>query len=196
MKYQTPVMVGIEFVDEYRHVTRQRVDALRLAADRGIRSGFSIPLRQNAPPRAASITFSGSHTRREMQAIVRSHGWALHTAALLGHQRYLLHFTQEFTERNRITDKQMQLLELIGSGLQDKAIADRLGVSISAVRQRMKILMQNTMANSRTELAALAMSLGMLPDPSDRSAPGDESTRVETDQLAARVHRNGSIPSD
>ncbi len=62
-------------------------------------------------------------------------------------------------------------MELIGQGLQDKQVAFELGVSISAVRQRMNHLLDKTGRQSRAELAALAMSLGILPDPLNR--PGD-----------------------
>lgn len=181
MHYLTPVMTGIEFVDEYHHIPKKRIDVLRMAASHGLRAGFSIPLRQNAPPQAAMITFSGDHSRREMLAIIRAHGWTLNAAALMGHQRYLYHFKQEFSERNHITDKQLELLELLGLGLQDKAIAAQLGISISAVRQRMNALMQNTDARSRAELAALAMSLGVLPDPLNRPGPSEDEILIEMD---------------
>ncbi|SLN09588.1 Autoinducer binding domain protein [Roseivivax jejudonensis] len=161
----TPLVIGIDFADEYPPVPPARVALLREAAERGMRAGLSIPLRQNAPPQAALLTFSGDHGRREMRAIVKAHGWTLHAMSLIGHQRYLMHFAEEFTERNEITDKQRALLELIGLGLQDKAIAERLGVSISAVRQRMNSLCAKTGLGSRAELAALAMTLGILPDP-------------------------------
>ena len=57
MHYLTPIAVGIEFLDEYRHIPQARVDVLRRAAEKGIRAGFSIPLRTFAPPQAALMTF-------------------------------------------------------------------------------------------------------------------------------------------
>lgn len=190
LHYLTPVMVGIEFVDEYRHIPEKRVDVLRLAASHGMRAGFSIPLRQSLPPQSALITFSGDHSRREMQAIIHAHGWTLNTAALMAHQRYVALFASEFPERNKITEKQLELLELIGSGLQDKVIASRLDISVSAVRQRMSALVQNTGLSSRAELAALAMSLGVLPDPFNKPDNDAVETLVEMDNFGARVRRN------
>lgn len=190
MHYLTPVMVGLEFVDEYRHIPERRVEVLRKAAAHGMRAGFSVPLRQNAPPQSALITFSGDHSRRDMQAIIHAHGWTLNTAALMAHQRYIMLFAQEFPERNHITDKQLELLELIGAGLQDKTIAARLGISISAVRQRMNALIQNTGMTSRAELAALAMSLGVLPDPFNRPDHQEVETLVEMDNVGTRILRS------
>ncbi|SPF79840.1 helix-turn-helix transcriptional regulator [Pseudoprimorskyibacter insulae] len=180
MHYLTPLMVGLEYADEYRHLPQRRIEVLKMAADRGMRAGISFPLRQNAPPQAALLSFIGNHDKAGMQAILDQHGWTLNVAALMAHQRYVQLFNREFTERNHITDKQKELIELIGLGLQDKAIADRLGVSVSAIRQRMNALFQNTGLQSRAELAALAMSIGILPDPFHRpDAPSE--TLVEAD---------------
>ncbi|WP_417720061.1 helix-turn-helix transcriptional regulator [Salipiger sp.] len=183
----TPIAVGLEFLDEYRPIPEARIEVLREAARRGMRAGFSIPLRVHAPPQSALITFTGDHSRREMQAIIHAHGWTLTTAALMGHQRYLMHFAQEFPERNHVTGKQLELMEMIGAGLQDKQIAAELGVSVSAVRQRLNALMQNTGISSRAEMAALAMSIGVLPDPLGR--PGAEAiqTVIEMDEGGAVV---------
>lgn len=177
--FLTPIAVGLEFAEEYRHIPQARYEVLREAARRGLRAGFSIPLRLHAPPQAALITFSGDHSRREMEHIIRMHGWVLHAAALSGHQRYMAHFAAEFSERNRITDKQRELLFMIGTGMQDKVIAEQLGVTVSAVRQRMNNILKKTGLSNRAELAALAMSMGILPDPLEGNSGGNQTVRVE-----------------
>ncbi|WP_353471252.1 autoinducer binding domain-containing protein [Salipiger sp. H15] len=161
----TPIAVGIEFLDEYHPLPEGRVELLREAARHGLRAGFSIPLRQTAPPRFGQLSFAGDHGRREMLAIIHAHGWVLNVAALTGHQRFLGFYAQEFPDRQQITGKQRELLAMIGAGLKDKQIAERLGISVSAVRQRLQALCERTGKVSRAELAALAMSLGVLPDP-------------------------------
>ncbi|MBN9888577.1 helix-turn-helix transcriptional regulator [Salipiger abyssi] len=187
MDYLTPIAIGLEFVDEYKPIPEPRLEVLREAARRGLRAGYSIPLRCNAPPQSALISFSGDHSRRDMLTIINAHGWTLTTAALTAHQRYIYHFGREFAERNRITPKQLELLELLGAGLQDKQIAERLGVSISAIRQRMNALSQNTGMTSRAELAALAMSLGVLPDPLNRPGDREAQTLIEMDEGGATL---------
>nr|WP_319949475.1 LuxR C-terminal-related transcriptional regulator [uncultured Shimia sp.] len=179
MHHLTPFAVGIEFVDEYYHIPQTRYDLLREASRRGLRSGFSIPLRLHAPPQAGLITFSGDHGKRDMQRIIQAHGWTLNVAALSGHQRYLTHFFAEFSERNSITSKQKELLEMIGSGMQDKAIAKQLEITVSAVRQRMNHILRKTGLTNRAELAALAMSVGLLPDPLSHSGENREVVRVD-----------------
>ncbi|WP_204113353.1 helix-turn-helix transcriptional regulator [Shimia biformata] len=193
MHYLTPIAVGLEFVDEYRHIPEKRVHVLREAARRGIRAGFSIPLRAHAPPQAALITFSGNHSRREMQVIIRNHGWLLQTAALMGHQHFVMHFANEFPERNRLSAKQSELLKLIGNGYQDKHIAEALGVSISAVRQRMKAVMRKTGLGNRAELAALAMSIGLLPDPLRQM--GSDEVIIQKEMGMPSVRQKLSRPS-
>lgn len=191
LHYQTPIAIGLEFADEYRHIPEKRVQVLREAAARGIRAGFSIPLRVHAPPQASLITYSGDHSKRDMRAIIKAHGWTLHTAALMGHQRYTQLFSFEFTERNKITRKQMELMELIGLGHQDKVIADKLGISVSAVRQRMQALMARTDMSSRAELAALGMFVGLLPHPLNHP-DGHQDTLVEMDPLGPRLYPDKS----
>ena len=179
-------MVGLEFIEEYYHIPARRVDVLKEAAKRGMRAGFSIPLRLHAPPQSALITFTGDHSRREMVAITSAHGWTMTAAAMAAHQRYMTHFSAEFPERNKVSAKQRELLEKIGLGLQDKQIAAELGVSISAVRQRMHTLMEKTGLTGRAELAALAMSMGILPDP--LHGPGHEVPEIliEMDNVGSR----------
>lgn len=179
MNHLTPIAVGLEFIDEYHHIPEARHAVLREAARRGIRAGFSIPLRVHAPPQAAMITFSGDLSNREMRRIIQTHGWVLNLVAVMGHQRYLTHFSSEFTERNRISDKQRELLEMIGGGLQDKVIAQNLGVSVSAVRQRMNNILAKTGLSNRADLAALAMSVGLVPDPLNRAGTENYAILVE-----------------
>ncbi len=177
----TPIAVGLEFADEFHHIPQQRYEVLKEAASYGLRAGFSIPLRLNAPPQAALITFCGDHNKREMRHIIQTHGWVLNTVAMMGHQRYLAHFSAEFTERNQISDKQRELLEMIGAGLQDKVIAERLEISVSAVRQRMNNILSKTGLSNRADLAALAMSAGLVQDPLNRMNDEYGGVLVEMD---------------
>ena len=185
----TPVAVGLEFLDEYHKLPDKRVQVLRVAAEHGIKAGFAIPLRQSAPPQAAIITFSGGQSRREMRTLIKAHGWTLNCAALMAHVRYSQLFAAEFTERNQITPKQLELIELIGLGLQDKAISEQLGISISAVRHRMNALLANTGLGSRAELAALAMSAGILPHPFNRPDTPFE-TVIDMDDVGPHLCRS------
>ncbi|TCL08205.1 DNA-binding NarL/FixJ family response regulator [Shimia isoporae] len=179
MERLTPIAIGLEFIDEYMHIPEQRYKVLEEAARRGLRAGFSVPLRSHAPPQSSMITFSGDHSKREMKRIIQTHGWVLNTVAVMGFQRYMTHFSAEFIDRNRISEKQRELLEMIGGGLQDKVIAEQLGVTVSAVRQRMNNLLSKTGLNNRADLAALAMSVGLVPDPLSRGADPDPVILVE-----------------
>ncbi|MDX1780270.1 MAG: autoinducer binding domain-containing protein [Thalassovita sp.] len=179
----TPILIGLEFVDDYLHLPERRVEVLREAARRGMRAGLSVPLRVNAPPQSGIINFLGDHSRRDMLAIVKAHGWTLNVAALIAHQRYMAHFAKEFFDRNQISDKQRELLELVGRGLQDKQIAADLGISVSALRQRMHNLMIKTGCGNRAEIAALAMSAGILPEPQGRRDSEAEHIMVQMDGI-------------
>ena len=182
----TPIAVGIEFLEDSYQVPKKRKALLRVMAEHGLRAGLCIPLREVTPPEVGMITFFGDHNRRDMQTIIRAHGWTLHAAAMMGHQRYLLHFAHEFRDRNHITKKQIELVRLIGLGMKDKTIAETLCISVSAVRQRMQALLTKTGLSSRAELAVLAMRLGLLPDPF-HSSHDDVETVVEMDNAGTRT---------
>ncbi|MBA83646.1 helix-turn-helix transcriptional regulator [Thalassobius sp. S69A] len=185
MHHLTPIMMGLEFAQDYDQVAPKRLQVLEMAAARGIRAGFSIPLRIHAPPQAALISFSGDHTKEAMIDLLARHGWTLHVAAMAAHQRYMLHFSNEFFDRNEITAKQRELLKMVGQGLQDKQIAADLGISVSALRQRMHSLMVKADLGNRAEIAALAMCTGLLPDP--QFTVGSLDILVEMDDTGIRT---------
>lgn len=179
LHHLTPICIGLEFAADYPTLPPGRIAVLEAAANRGLRAGISIPLRQTAPPSAAMISFIGDHDRSGLLNILKTEAWSLTIAAFAAHQRYLQHFSEEFFTRNGVTDKQRELLEMIGAGQLDKQIAETLGITVSAVRQRLNALMQKTGASNRAELAALAMSLGVLPDPHNRPENDGDGDGVE-----------------
>ena len=180
-QHLTPLLVGLEFAEEFTHLPEQRVAVLREAARRGMRAGFSVPLRGPAPPLTGVINYMGDHARRDMLAIVRAHGWVLNVAALAAFQRYMGFYAAEFLDRTGISMKQREMLSMIGAGLQDKQIAADLGISVSALRQRMQALMAKTGCSNRAEIAALAMSTGLLPDPQRALDPNSAQVPVMID---------------
>ena len=135
IKHLTPICVGLEFISDYHPLPEARDAVLRAAAARGMRAGLSIPLRHTAPPSAGMITFVGDHDRDTLLDILQRESWSLTVGAWAAYQRHLMHFSQEFLERNKVTEKQRELLERIGAGQPDRQIADALEISISAVRQ-------------------------------------------------------------
>lgn len=179
LHHLTPICIGLEFAEDYPSLPPERMAVLEAAAARGMRAGISIPLRQTAPPSAAMISFIGNHDRAGLLEILEREAWTLTVAAWAGHQRYLQHFSEEFFERKGVTEKQRELLEMIGAGYLDKQIAKTLGITISAVRQRLNALIQKTGASNRAELAALAMSLGVLPDPHNRPENSGDGDGIE-----------------
>jgi DNA-binding CsgD family transcriptional regulator len=165
IKYLTPIIVGVEYIDVYADVSPERREIMQLAAEMGLRAGIGIPLRMNEPGQAGIITIGGDISRTEFDAILSEHGWTIHASALSAHTRYTELFKSEFVERNRLTPKQRELIELVGRGMMDKQIAHDLEISVSTVRQRLSVVQAKTGAQNRADLAALAMRIGCVPDP-------------------------------
>ncbi|KUF12061.1 helix-turn-helix transcriptional regulator [Pseudoponticoccus marisrubri] len=146
-------------------VTDRRVAADALCAEMGLEAGLVLPLPARDPGQAALILFGGRLSRPAFESLLASHGWALHAAALSGHARHGELLRRAFETRCGLTPKQRDLIRLVGEGLMDKQIAHSLDISFSAVRQRLACVQQKTGAQTRSELAALAMRLGLVGDP-------------------------------
>ncbi|MEL7116096.1 MAG: LuxR C-terminal-related transcriptional regulator [Pseudomonadota bacterium] len=161
----TPVVIGIVYSDDCPDLSDKRRHLWDRSKDFGQTAGFTVPLRMTEPGQAAHIMYGGLHSKEGFDAVLKEHGWAMHALALSAHVRHLELFKSEFLQRNKLTDKQKELLRLVGQGMLDKQIAHELGISFSAVRQRLAIVQQKTGTANRAELAALAMRVGLVADP-------------------------------
>lgn len=160
-----PIRVGLEYMEDFQDDAPGRALMQKRAAEFGLTAGIAIPLRMEEPGQAAHIVFGGEMSRDIFEDLIVQHGWTLHAGALSAHTRYTELFKTEFCDRNQLTEKQQEFLKLVGQGLLDKQIAFELGISFSTVRQRISIIQNKTGTANRAELAALAMRIGLVPDP-------------------------------
>jgi len=196
VKYLTPMTVGYSYVDDIEGITPERKELLRrTAAAFHCDAGLAIPLRMNEPGQAAHLLVAGPYNRDEFDAILKEHGWAIHAAALSAHTRYVEFFKAEFCERNELTEKQKELVTLVGRGLLDKQIMYELGISFSAVRQRLSAVQAKTGSTNRAELAALAMRIGLVPDPMLKSHSSDLTVFLSTGDGKSGSERHDAYPA-
>lgn len=195
-KHLTPILIGPEYIDQMGDISEDKRRHILLGAKMGLNAGVAFPLRMGEPGQAGTISFGGPQTRAEFDVIAAQHGWTLHAAALAAHTRYTELFKAEFMKRNELTTKQRELITLVGQGLMDKQIAHQLGISFSAVRQRISSVQAKTGAQNRADLAALAMRLGLVSDPMLKGysddltvflVTGDGKTGSEVRKSAASV---------
>lgn len=172
-KHLTPILIGPAYAEEIGHMSEEKQRHMELSAAMGARAGIAIPLRSGEPGQAALIAFAGPQDKADFDALLTEHGWTLHAVALSAHARYTELFKTEFIERNELTTKQKELITLVGQGYLDKQIAHTLGISFSAVRQRLSSVQAKTGARNRAELAALAMRIGLVSDPMLRTHDED-----------------------
>lgn len=181
VKRLLPISAGIGFLKDHPGVSEERKTFLEEQTARfGVRSSIGIPLRMMDPGQAAHFMLGANITKEQMEAIFRDQGWTLHAAALYVHIRHMELFKLEFSQRNKLTEKQEEILRTVGLGLTDKEIAARLLISISTVRQRIGALQTKTGCKNRSELAALAMRIGVVPDPMTRSHSNDLTVFLST----------------
>ncbi len=65
---------------------------------------------------------------------------------------------------DRLTDRELDVLTLVTAGLRNKEIAARLSISENTVKYHLKNILEKLHAESRTEVAALAVREGLVPD--------------------------------
>jgi len=73
--------------------------------------------------------------------------------------------------RDRLTDREKELLTLVARGLSNKAIAAEMSISENTVKYYMKNILQKLGAQNRTEAAAYALQAGIVPPPPNREPP-------------------------
>ena len=163
--YLTPVVTGAANLDQYEDLCEDRRRHMALNREMGFNAGISIPLRMGDEGHAAVLSIGGPMNREAFDAIWAEHGWAIHAGALSAHVRYAVFFKAEFIERNQLTEKHKELITLVGKGYLDKQIAHALGISFSAVRQRLIAVQEKIGVQNRADLAAVAARIGLVPDP-------------------------------
>jgi len=179
VRYLTPIYVGIGYAELYQP-SPDRLEIMKLSEKVGLKTGIGIPLRMSDPGQAAILLFGGKMERAEFETLMAREGWTLHAAALSAHTRYMELFRAEFVTRNRLSEKQRELITLVGQGFLDKQISHTLGISVSAVRQRMASALTRTGAANRAELAAMAMRVGLVPDPTLKPHDADLTVFLST----------------
>jgi DNA-binding NarL/FixJ family response regulator len=63
---------------------------------------------------------------------------------------------------DRLTDREIEVLELVTAGLRNKEIASRLGISENTAKFHLRNILEKLHAESRTELAARAVREGLV----------------------------------
>jgi DNA-binding NarL/FixJ family response regulator len=64
---------------------------------------------------------------------------------------------------DRLTEREIEVLQLVTAGLRNKEIAARLGISENTAKFHLKNILEKLHAESRTELAARAVREGLVP---------------------------------
>jgi DNA-binding NarL/FixJ family response regulator len=72
----------------------------------------------------------------------------------------------------RLTDREVQVLELVTDGQRNREIAVELGISENTVKFHLKNIVEKLHAQNRAELAARAVREGLVPDVPHDSVTG------------------------
>ncbi len=184
-EYLTPVTLGVSYFETMGTISAECRQHLMMAAQLGIDAAVAFPLRTGIEGQAAMLSFGGRYTRAEFDDLLTRNGWTLHAMAQSAHLRYTELLKGEIVAQFGLTRKQKELVSLVGLGMMDKQIAHTLGISFSAVRQRLATVQQKTGAQNRADLAALSVRLDLVPDPLLRDQEGQVTINLANRSAAA-----------
>lgn len=163
-----PMIFGAAYFDDPTPEAGAAAGFAALCARHGVQSGLAVPLPGVRGGQDAMILFGSGSEPEGFERLLAEHGQSLMIAAMHAHNRHMMLLRQERMRDFDLTAKQSELLVLVGEGLMDKMISHQLGISVSAVRQRLNAVQAKTGTKSRAELAALAVSAGLCGDPLNR----------------------------
>lgn len=165
-----PVVFGAAYFNDPTPEAGAEAGFAALCARHGVQCGLAIPLPGLHGALDAMIVLGSEAEPEGFERLLSEHGQTLLIAAMHMHNRHMMLLRQERMREYDLTPKQSELLVLVGEGLMDKMISHKLGISVSAVRQRLNAVQAKTGTKSRAELAALAVSAGLCGDPLNRAA--------------------------
>lgn len=94
-------------------------------------------------------------------------------------------------QRKALTRREIEVLGYVMGGLSNKAIAAKLTLAVGTIKTHVKSILEKLDARSRTQAAAIAQGLGMIPDEEFILSDGLASGRLH--QLAAPVAKDGRL---
>jgi DNA-binding NarL/FixJ family response regulator len=72
--------------------------------------------------------------------------------------------TQEKETRNKLSTRELETLELMGKGLSNRAIAERMFISQNTVKYHIRNILRKLTVQNRTEAVALALREGIIEE--------------------------------
>jgi|Deesub1362A_J573_1020465.scaffolds.fasta_scaffold02275_8 two-component system NarL family response regulator len=70
-----------------------------------------------------------------------------------------------------LSQRELEVLQLVAEGLSNRAIAAQLGLSENTVKYHLKNILQKLHAHNRAEAVARSMQLGLLAPPTEQGHP-------------------------
>lgn len=176
---QTPFVFGKEYASSFPKEHGKFEQMIDLLSEFGVRSAIAFPLRQPTAPRFARMTFGNDMTREDFEAKLKETGLMLNVAAWHFSAHYLRLFREERIALLPLSEKQLEILRMVGEGMLDKQIAHTLGISFSAVRRRLESVMARLDLANRNEVAAEAVRRGVVRDRLFEAGPEETTVHLE-----------------
>lgn len=152
--------VSTENLSDYAGASPGHQAFLDFAADSGARNGLGIPVRTVGSEPFGGWLFTSEEKDRSFDLLDAEFSTQAHLAGVLAHERIVAICSGNTAKRFGLSKRERECLHWLGAGLRTAAIAEKIGISPSAVNLYVSNSKRKMQAKTREQAIALAIMAG------------------------------------
>ena len=156
----SPKKVTTENLTDYAGASREHQAFLDFTADSGAKNGLGVPVRTVGSEPFGGWLFTSRETARSFSLLEAEHATETHLAGVLAYERIVAIDARSPAHWPGLSSRERECLRWLGAGLRTAAIAEKLGISPSAVNLYISNSKRKMQAKTREQAVAMAIISG------------------------------------
>ena len=156
----SPKKVTTENLSGYAGASREHQAFLDFTADSGAKNGLGVPVRTVGSEPFGGWLFTSHETARSFNLLEAEYATETHLAGVLAYERIIAIGAPVQAPWPGLSRRERECLRWLGAGLRTAAIAEKLGISPSAVNLYISNAKRKMQAKTREHAIALAIVSG------------------------------------
>ena len=152
--------VTTENFSDYAGASREHQAFLDFTADSGAKNGLGAPVRTTGSEPFGGWLFTSQETSRCFDLLNAEYSTETHLAGVLAYERIAAIGARSTGQRRGLSRRECECLRWLGAGLRTAAIAEKIGISPSAVNLYLSNAKRKMQAKTREQALALAIVTG------------------------------------
>lgn len=152
--------VTTENLSDYAGASHEHQAFLDFTADSGARNGLGVPVRTVGSEPFGGWLFTSQETTRCFNLLDAEYSTETHLAGILAYERIVAIGAPNRAQGPGLSKRERECLRWLGAGLRTAAIAEKLGISPSAVNLYLANAKRKMQAKTREQAVALAIVSG------------------------------------